>query len=41
MNGALHERLTLRSEIFDNWKPFKNSEKYFFHIKSSSRSQDI
>ena len=29
-------------DIFGNWKPFKNDEKFFlFHLKSLFRSQDI
>ena len=34
---------TLISEkIFDNWKPFKNNEKYFsFHLKGSFRSHEV
>ena len=32
----------LRSEtIFGNWESFKNDEKYLFHLKRFSRSQDV
>ena len=26
---------------FGNWKPFKNDEKWLFHLKNPFRSQDI
>ena len=43
MTKFFFQRRTLRSEtIFDNWKLFKNDEKYFlFHLKSSFRCKHI